>query len=156
MILMNDFDEKFDRAFSVVSFAANRHIVDHMRRLRVQLDLDIETAYIWGILAQLNLAHLLHPDSAPSCNWQRNVGYPEALFNPVRLADVTQVSGLPRETVRRKLESLKSMGKVEQNEAGLWQMKKSGVDEATYNFTKETVIRLLQTAKSIESVLNKI
>jgi DNA-binding IclR family transcriptional regulator len=72
---------------------------------------------------------------------------------PVRLADLVQVSGLPKETVRRKLQRLRERGKLERNEDGRWVVLRTGVDETTYEFTRESVKRLLQTARVIESIL---
>lgn len=152
---MKDFDRRFEKAFSMVAFAANRHLVDHMRRLGQDLGLDLETAMIWGILSHLNVSRALPPGASPA-----DVLNPDGLLasaiHPVRNTDVVQVSGLPRETVRRKLERLRELGKVERLDDGRWQVLRSGVDERTYEFTRETVKRFLQTARQIEAILESV
>ena len=73
---------------------------------------------------------------------------------PYRLGHgLVLANGLPKETVRRKLEKLKSQGKVERLPDGRWQYAEAGVDENTYEFTRETVRKLLQTARHIEGLL---
>jgi hypothetical protein len=54
-LIPEDFDLRFQRAFGLLAFSVNRHIVDHMRRLCIELSLDPETAQIWGSLAHLNV-----------------------------------------------------------------------------------------------------
>jgi DNA-binding transcriptional ArsR family regulator len=149
---MDDFDQRFEKTFSMVAFATNRHLVDHMRRLITLLDMDVESALLWGLVAHLSVAHAMHPGALPSDLLAPN-GFMLGEARPVRLADLVQVSGLPKETVRRKLQRLRERGKLERNEDGRWVVLRTGVDETTYEFTRESVKRLLQTARVIESIL---
>lgn len=149
---MDNFDQRFEKSFSMVAFATNRHLVDHMRRLVQLLDMDIDSAMLWGLVAHLSVAHAMHPGAQPS-DLLAPDGFMLGEARPVRLADLVQVSGLPKETVRRKLEKLREHGKVERTEDGRWVAPRSGVDAATYEFTRESVKRLLQTARVIENIL---
>jgi len=149
---MDDFDQRFEKTFSMVAFATNRHLVDHMRRLITLLDMDVESALLWGLVAHLSVAHAMHPGALPS-DLLAPDGFMLGEARPVRLADLVQVSGLPKETVRRKLQRLRERGKLERNEDGRWVVLRTGVDETTYEFTRESVKRLLQTARVIESIL---
>ena len=47
----DDFDARFQRGFGLLAFSVNRHIVDHMRRINLELGMDLEMAQIWGTLA---------------------------------------------------------------------------------------------------------
>ncbi|MFZ6799633.1 DeoR family transcriptional regulator [Undibacterium sp. Di24W] len=149
---MNQFDERFESAFGKVSFTVNRFILEHMCRITRELDMDLESVHIWGILANLNVLHLM----APGKNFdfrdttEANHAYE---FRPVRLSDMAQITGIPRETIRRKLNQLEESGKVERTADGLWTIKATGVDEHVKAFTKETVIRYLRVAKEIENLL---
>jgi DNA-binding transcriptional ArsR family regulator len=149
---MDDFDRRFEKTFAMVAFATNRHLVDHMRRLITLLDMDIESAMLWGLVAHLGVAHAMHPGALPS-DLLAPDGFMFGEARPVRLADLVQVSGLPKETVRRKLQKLHERGKLERNEDGRWIALRSGVDETAYEFTRESVKRLLQTARTIEGIL---
>ena len=149
---MDDFDQRFEKTFSMVAFATNRHLVDHMRRLITLLDMDVESALLWGLVAHLSVAHAMHPGALPS-DLLAPDGFMLGEAHPVRLADLVQVSGLPKETVRRKLQRLRERGKLERSEDGRWAVLRTGVDETTYEFTRESVKRLLQTARVIEGIL---
>ena len=149
---MDNFDQRFEKSFSMVAFATNRHLVDHMQRLITLLDMDADSAMLWGLVAHLSVANAMHPGALPS-DLLAPDGFMLGEARPVRLADLVQVSGLPKETVRRKLEKLREHGKVERTEDGRWVAPRSGVDAATYEFTRESVKRLLQTARVIENIL---
>lgn len=150
--MIENLDARIDKTFSVVAFTVNRHLIDHMRRVTLELGVDLETTYIWGLLAHLNTAHLInvYPGLEDALS---DTGSTIRQFRPMRLVDLTEISGLPRETVRRRLEKLKKLGKVERNENGCWQIKSSGVDEHTRQFTRETIRRLLNAARTIEASL---
>ena len=149
---MDDFDRRFEKSFSMVAFATNRHLVDHMRRLVQLLDMDVDSAMLWGLVAHLSVAHAMRPGALPS-DLLAPDGFMLGEARPVRLADLVQVSGLPKETMRRKLEKLRERGKLTRSEDGRWIAPRSGVDEGSYEFTCESVKRLLQTARVIEGIL---
>ena len=151
----DDLDRRIDAGFSVLAFIVNRHLIEHMRRIAMALDMDFELAYLYGVLAHLNVAPLIVPGEAP-----RNLldeitrgAHPDLVAQ--RLTDVAQVSGLPRETVRRKLEQLQTRGKAERTPEGLWKITFSGVDAHTRHFTKETIQRFLKTASELQQTLNQ-
>ena len=152
---MQDFDRRLDKAFPMVAFAANRHLIDHMRRVSQGLGMDLETVMLWGIVAHLNVARSIRPGAAPAeiLNEDGSLIGPK---HPVRTTDIVAVSGLPKETVRRKLERLRDAGKIQRDEAGRWQLCEAGVDASTVDFTRETVRRLLDTAHAIEDMLKRV
>lgn len=151
---MDDFDQRFEKTFSMVAFACNRHLVDHMRRIVNRLDIDLESAMLWGLVAHLGVAHAIRPGAEPS-DLLASDGFLLGALRPVRLADLVQVSGLPKETVRRKLGKLLEKGKLGRTEDGGWMVLREGVDESTYEFTRETVKQLLQTARVVQGILQQ-
>lgn len=152
---MDDFELRCRKVFGLVAFTSNRHLVDHMRRIGPGIGIDLETALIWGITAHMNVARSIRPGAPPS-----EVMSADGEFlgekHPVRLADIVQVSGLPKETVRRKLEQLRSQGRLERDDNGLWVVRSAGVDEQTLAFTLDSVRRLLATARQIEAILSQV
>lgn len=151
-----DFDDRFQRAFGLLAFSVNRHIVDHMRRIRVELSLDTETAQIWGTLAHMNVLPNL-PLGANPMEILDELGRSKNFsLIPIRLMELSQVTGLPRETVRRKLELLQSMGKAERHEEGGWLYRSSGVSDLEVEFTRKTVLQFLQTAQALLTTLEKV
>ena len=152
---MHDLESRLVKSFDLVAFAVNRHILSHMARVSRDLGMDLETAFVWGALAQFNVAHLAGPGSLPgSVPDKATVG--NSPFKGARLTDLTQIIGLPRETIRRKLVILQGAGKVERRSDGSWVIRHDGVDAHTREFTKETVRQFLQTANHIESILRAV
>lgn len=152
--LPKDFDARFDQAFAMVAFVANRYLVSQMRRVMVELGVDLESAFIYGTLGMLNIAAEMPPGTAPSRILEEGGQLPEDRVHPVRLSDLSQVAGLPRETVRRKLEKLRGLGKIERTADGAWQVCRIAAASDDRAFTRETVIRLLTTADEVERVLD--
>lgn len=152
--LPEHFDARFDQAFAMVAFVANRYLVNQMRRAIVEWGADLESAFICGTLGMLNVAAEMPPGAAPSSILEESGQLPEDRVHPVRLSDLSQVAGLPRETVRRKLEKLRSLGKVERTADGAWQVSRVEADSAARAFTRETVVRLLATAQEVNRVLD--
>lgn len=151
----DDLDRRIDEGFSILAFIVNRHLIEHMRRIAKDLDMDFELAYLYGVLAHLNVAPLIVPGEAPRNLLDEITRNARPDLVPQRLTDVSQVSGLPRETVRRKLEQLLTRGKAERTPEGLWKITFSGIDEHTRHFTKETILRFLKTANELQQTLNK-
>ena len=125
-----------------------------MRRVVMQLDMDLESAYLWGILAHLNILGSLHPETKITALLDES-GTPLKGINPVSLATLSQVSGFPRETVRRKLLILQEVGKAQRLENGHWVIAVGGIDESIHAFTKETVLQLLGVAKEVTGILER-
>lgn len=152
---MKDIEQRLNKAFGMVAFTANRYLLDHMHRVQCDLGMDLNLAYVYGVFAHLCVANVQYPGADPAEVLQPDgfhIGSPKT----VRLVDVAQVSGMPRETVRRKLEELAFQGRVERCADGKWGLLFSGVDDHTHEFTLETVRRLLKTAKELEEILQRV
>lgn len=155
-LIPNDFDARFQRAFGLLAFSVNRHIVDHMRRLGSELFTDPESAQIWGTLAHMNVLPNLPLDANPMDVLDELGRNRKIELSPVRLTELAQITGLARETVRRKLELLRAHGKVERGEDGRWVHLQSGVGEIEIEFTRKTVLQLLKTAQTLLTVLDTV
>ncbi len=152
----DDFDARFQRGFGLLAFSVNRHIVDHMRRINLELGMDLEMAQIWGTLAHMNVLPFL-PLGADPMNVLNEMGRKKSMaLEPIRLSQLSQITGLPRETVRRKLERLSAMGKVERNPDGRWVYRGTGVSDAEVEFTRKTVLKFLGTAQTLLTVLDQV
>lgn len=151
-----DFDQRFQRAFGLLAFSVNRHIVDHMRRISVELSMDPESAQIWGSLAHLNVLPNLPLGTDPMVLLDELGHKKDVKLQPIRLSELAQVTGLPRETVRRKLENLRKQGKVSRTEDGKWVYLSAGITEAEREFTRNTVRQFLMTAQTLLSILDMV
>lgn len=151
---MKNFDEAFNANFSLVSLTVNRHLINHMRRVVTHLNMDLESAYLWGILAHLNIIGSLHPETKITALIDES-GAPLKGITPISLATLSQVSGFPRETVRRKLLNLQEGSRVQRLENGNWIIEINSIDEGIQDFTKETVQQLLGVAKEVTDILER-
>jgi hypothetical protein len=141
------------RAFGLLAFTMNRFIVDQMVRSARHLGGDHERLVIWGVLAHLNVAHLMPPGSLPRTVLDDNGTVPDAQqrMRPMLLRDLAQITGIPRETARRKLESLREDGWVLRTVDG-WVIDAVRSRELR-GYTLEGVERFLQTARAMEAVI---
>lgn len=146
--------EAYWRAFSVAAFAMNRFIVDHMIRASRQFDNDLEEMIIFGVLAHLNIAHLMPPGTRPSQALTAEGRLPgaQARLRPVRLRDLCQITGRPRETIRRKLERLEAQGRVQRVDGG-YVYDTQSVDEDMRALSADGVRRYMTTAREIQAAL---
>jgi hypothetical protein len=143
------------RAFSVAAFAMNRFIVDQTLRAARQFENDTEAMIFFGVLAHLNVAHLMPPGTRPSQALDADGRLPEAQaqLRPIRLRDLCQITGRPRETIRRKLERLLAQGRILRVEGG-FVLNAASVDEAMRALAVDGVRRYLATAEQIAAALH--
>ena len=149
------FEAAFDRAFTLVAFMMNRHLVDHMVRTARRFGVDFETLVIWAVVAHQNAAHLMPPGSMPSTTLNEVGRLPESAtpsLRPLRLRDVAQITGIPRETARRKLKTLAEAGWLVDTKEG-WIVNRGRTDPDLRTFSLETARRFLATASDIVQVL---
>jgi hypothetical protein len=151
-----DFDAAYDGAFALVAFVLNRHIVDHMlRTARLLTEGDYERLVIWAVLAHQNVAHLMPPGSLPSAilNESGRVTGAEARLRPLRLRDLTAITGIPRETVRRKLEKLAQQQWV-RRDGEAWVVRTDRVEPDLREFSRESTLRFMAAADEIRAALS--
>lgn len=151
-----DFDAAFDRAFVLITYAMNRYLVDHMLRVGRQLtDGDFEAMVIWGVLAHQNVAHLLPPGSFPSdvLDVRGRISSSEGM-RPLRLRDVVQITGIPKETARRKLERLAAERWIDRVAEG-WVASRERTEPDLREFSRESVRRFLAVADEMMRALRQ-
>jgi DeoR/GlpR family transcriptional regulator of sugar metabolism len=71
----------------------------------------------------------------------------------VRVRDLAQITGRPRETIRRKLERMEAAGRVKRVVNG-WVLDVAAVDPQMQALTMDGVRRLMKTAETITAVLD--
>ncbi|MBN8509504.1 MAG: hypothetical protein J0L57_12960 [Burkholderiales bacterium] len=150
----SDVPPAIPRAFGMAAFAMNRFIVDQTLRAARQFDNDIEAMTLFGVLAHLNVAHLMPPGTRPSqaLNAQGRLPDLPGRMRPIRLRDLCQITGRPRETVRRKLLQLQAQGRVRRLAAG-YVYDAACVDAPMRELATDGVRRFLATAEQIGALL---
>lgn len=132
----------------------NRFIVDHVIRAARQVDNDTESLILLGMLSHLNVVHLLLPGSRPSAVLDETgrLADPQLRLRPVRIRDLVQITGRPRETIRRKLELLEAAGRV-QRLAGGWVLRVDAIDAEMQEMTMQSARRFLEVADVMRAAL---
>ena len=150
-----DFEAAFDRCFGLVTFQMNRHFIDHLLRVGRQTGDDYEAMLIWGVMAHQNVAHLLPPGSDPTSvlNERGRLPSPGAK-RPLRLRDLAQITRIPRETVRRKLEKLEQAGWIVREDDG-WLSSFDRSDKLLRETSREHVRRFLNAADEMMRTLHE-
>jgi len=105
--------ENFDRDYPAYQYAFVNFLVDHLADLSRAYRGDFQQIVILAIIGQrwLNLVRNMQTGEVP--------GPAEISISASRLADVT---GIPRETVRRKLALMQGKGWVTQGTNGNWSL----------------------------------
>lgn len=132
----------------------NRYVIDQVIRASRMFDNDIEAMVIFGALSHLNVAHLMPPGSRPSDTLgpEGRVPDAQAKLRPVRLRDLVQIIGRPRETIRRKLETLQAQGRIVRVVDG-WVLNVASVDEAMRAHSVDATQRFMQAARVLDAAL---
>jgi hypothetical protein len=151
---LRDFNGAFDRAFVLITYVMNRYLVDHMLRVGRQLTAgDFESMVIWGVLAHQNIAHLLPPGSFVSEVLDERGRLPSLEgLRPLRLRDIVQITGIPKETARRKLERLAAGRWITRVDNG-WVVSGERTEPELRDFSRESVRRFLIVAEEMMRAL---
>ena len=150
----NVLEANFHGSFALLAFITNRHIVDHMVRFRRAFGLDFEALVLWAVVAHQNTAHLFPPGSLPSVvlNEDGLLKGSDPQLRPLRLRHLSEITGIPRETTRRKLATLEAAGWIVQTPQG-WLLNKDKVGPELREFTLETVRRFRAASRDVERAL---
>ncbi len=118
------------------------------------MDGDFESLMIWSTLDLQRAANSLATDSkmAP-ISLSPNDLLPDQLLRQhgLRSSDLAQVTGVPRETVRRKLERLQVNGKVRRDDDGRWHAVNLSRTPATRIFSNDTAKNFRTTIALLRS-----
>lgn len=146
--------DHFDRAFGLVAFSLNRYIVDHLLRFARQFGPDYQMLVVWGVLAHQCVIHLIPAGSRARDVLNQNglLTDPDPDLRPVRQRDLSQITGIPKETVRRKLLKLEQYGWIERKGPG-WVLDRANVDPELREFSRESAKRMLAVADHVRHLL---
>lgn len=113
-------DAALERAGPLVAWQLLRHVVDDLVGVTAVFGTDLEALLVWAVLGCESLAPASSPaaprDAASAKAASGVRGAPRAdraRPRPVRIRDLARITGIPRETVRRKLLALEAAGRAE-------------------------------------------
>lgn len=151
----SELDNKIGRTLWATGFVAHRFVTEYMARLTRDTDIDNQHAILWGLVFSLGFARQYHPHQFDPATLDEN-GAGVAPLHPVRLADLTQISGIPKETCRRKLNYLAQSGRLRKNPDSSWTAIPSPLDDPVRAESIRNIRNLLLAAREIEAILAKV
>ncbi len=113
-----------------VYFLINEFILWHLSRVRARFDGDLDCALILGEIAHFNVQKIISRNRIPDAavdealqHAKQLVRFSEApeiddLLKPCNSLSISAATGIPRETVRRKIQWLEAQGWIEKNAKG--------------------------------------
>ncbi len=143
--------DKFDEHYATLSYEVGLFMMEHLRRVNREFRGDFALAIVLGEIAHHNARHLMReviPRSGKSAaRFARDDSF-QAHYRRCNALSVAEASGIPRETVRRKVAKLEAMGLVERDESGGLAMTRK-VGRHYREFDRTTLEDLLELAERI-------
>lgn len=156
-----------DSKYSILSvFLMNDFIVEHLRRLRPYLEGDLDCALILGDIAHFNVSQItscggfireyMERSMIRSRNMSSYSESPELgpLIKTCNALSISESTGIPRETVRRKIKWLEERGWIERNANGSLCITTLPANEFR-QFNLDTLNEFLATADRIKTLLEQ-
>lgn len=148
---------QFDRHYPQLTYEAGLFMVAYLRRLHAQFDGDLATAIVLGEIAHHNVRGFMREVLPASGKAAAEAATDEAIAASIRRCNtlsVAEASGIPRETVRRKVARLVEMGLVTRDaKGGLAVTRKVG--RHFRDFDREMIAGLLELSGRLQAILGR-
>lgn len=148
-------DDEFSARFYQLSYMLSRFIVPSLRDMYHEFGGDMLMTLVLGEIATHNLGRFFASDEPPLPESALND--PElqrSLLRPCNALSISNATGIPRETVRRRVKTLRELGLIEQDERGYLYVTQKAADRFQ-KLTRTTLESLLPIAESLASLLRR-
>ena len=150
-------DEAYDRHYIPMTYEMGMYMMDHLRRLYREFDGDLSMAIVLGEIGHHNARHFVRDILPRSGTDARTLGTAEVIgkaSRPCNALSVAEASGIPRETVRRKVEKLVKLGFVTRDAQGGLHTTRA-VAAKFKPFDRHTIEELLALAERVHRLAGK-
>jgi hypothetical protein len=139
------------------SYYVGRFMVEHLARVHRQFDGDLSMALVLGTIGQYNATRFFEQvvarsDEPPQALYERREHEPH--LRPCNASSVSASTGIPRETVRRKIKRLVEQGFVTQVGRDKLYVTRKAADHFA-QFDHETMERMMALLGQIETVARR-
>jgi hypothetical protein len=150
--------ERYDQHKSLVAIIMARFFLRYLNLLYREFEGDIVLPIVLGEIAHHNIIRLYSfKDDCIEIN-KRTANYPERMkhLEPTNAHSISQATGIPRETVRRKIDKLQQKGWVVKNDRGEVFMSETVSEHFTQDFNKKILAELLEASECIRNLLKPV
>lgn len=140
----------YDAHPMAITILMTEFFMEYLRDLYQVFDGDMTLCIVLGEIGQANMRRFFQPahmDGLPTST--ADVHAPESVSKGCNGLSVSMTTGIPRETVRRKIAQLESMGLLEPHPEGGWVATAEASRRFSPTFNRDLSLRLLQTSRRI-------
>jgi len=151
-----DFDpQQYEVHKSTIAVIMGHFMLRHLNRLYDAFDGDLILPIVLGEIAHHNILRFysrkgncieVHDQLATSPDWMENL-------EPTNAFSISQATGIPRETVRRKIDKLEKKGWIVKNDEGDVFISETVSEHFTKDFNKKILGELLETSECLKRIL---
>ena len=148
---------QFDRHYLQLTYEAGLFMVAYLRRVHAEFDGDITAAIVLGEIAQHNVRRFMREILPASGKDAATLATDEVVAASLRrcnMLSIAEASGIPRETVRRKVAKLEKLGFVARDAGGGLAVTRK-VGRHFKEFDRETFAGLVDLAERLRGVLGR-
>ncbi len=144
----------YDQNFYRVSFLLSRFTVPYLRNIYREFDGDILLNIVIGEIGTRNLGQFYEASRTSDTFESRldDVNEHQRVLRPCNALSISDATGIPRETVRRKVNALIQRGWVSQNQRGHLYLTPS-VAQHYQKFLLELIEELLPVSRELSELL---
>ena len=150
-----NFDEgRYDQHKSLVAIIMARFFLRYLNLLYREFEGDLVLPIVLGEIAHHNIIRLYSlKDDSIEINKQA-ANYPERMkqLETTNAYSISQATGIPRETVRRKIDKLQQKGWVVKNNRGEVFISETVSDHFTKDLNKKILAELLRASECIRNL----
>lgn len=146
---------RYDQHKSLVAIIMARFFLRYLNLLYNEFEGDLVLPIVLGEIAHHNILRFYSYKGDCIEFIEKMANYPERMkhLEPTNAFSISQATGIPRETVRRKIDKLQQKGWIVKNDRGEVFMSETVSDYFTKDFNKKILAELLQTSESIRNLL---
>lgn len=147
--------ESYDQHKSAVAMTMNHFFLRYLGLLYREFGGDLVLPIVLGEIAHQNI-HRFYSSRGNSIEVHEQAeNYPERFnhLEPTNAFSISEATGIPRETVRRKIDKLRKNGWIVKNDRGEVRISETVSDHFTGDFNKTIVAELLETSEHIRNLL---
>lgn len=147
--------ESFDRHYPLLAYEVGLLMMAHLRRLYREFDGDLTMCIVLGEIAHYNARYFMRELLPRSGTDAKSLATDAVLDEVVRRCNalsIAEASGIPRETVRRKLDKLERIGWIARDGKGGIRVTRA-VGRHFRNIDRAVIADVLETADRLRSTL---